>query len=215
MNIKFIKDKKQFLNSGRNGKGKIKKIYGKVLVILLLCAMFLIGVLFGTIYIKSKMNEDFIEVKNNLLNNKELIDYEENKKDIFIESVCQNLIILILFWIIGLSIVGVPLLVFLIFFEGVSIGITISYILSYIGFWEGYKFIYVSMYITTLLNVFSMIVLCYSAIKVTFNIFRKNSDIKSEFVRHSAFCLLILIILVLSSFIEVYMGELGKNFVLV
>lgn len=214
MNIKFIKANGRISRNRRSVKGISKKVDNKLLIVFLLCCIFFIGVFLGTAYLKSEMYAKSFEVYENVLNKENLIEFGPKKKEIFIDSVCQNIIILIFFWIIGLSIVGVPLLIFFIFFEGVSIGITISYVLLMLGFYEGYSFIYISMYITTILNVFSMIILCYSAIKVTFNVFRKSRDIKSEFIRHSAVCILVLIMLIFSSFIEVYMGEIGKNFIL-
>ena len=42
----------------------------------------------------------------------------------------------------------------------------------------------------------------------------EEEDIKVEFFRHTCICLLIFFILVISSFIEVYMVEIGQNLVL-
>ncbi len=211
MNIRFIKTRNQIPKRRERttnfNKGKSTKI-----IILLLCAMFFIGIVLGSLYFKNSLDNEFLENSNNPFES--LNEFSTDKKDIFMNSACQNLIILSLFWIIGLSIVGVPILILFLVYEGASIGISISYILMFLGFYKGYSYIYISMYITTLINVISLIILCLSAIKVTFNILKKSRDIKSEFVRHSAICVFMLIVFIISSFAETYMGEIGKNFIL-
>lgn len=214
MNIRFIKGKDKKIRNRRGIEKADRKNENKFIIIIVLCVVFLFGVLFGTLYLINDMEENSFKIEDNLLDSERIIEFEKDKKEIFVSSICQNLIILIFFWIIGLSVVGFPILIFYILFEGASIGITISYILLNFGFYKGYGFICISMYLTVLLNVFSMLILCYSAIKVTINVFQKSKDIKSEFLRHSTVCILSTIILFFSSIIEVYMGEIGKNFIL-
>lgn len=203
MKIKFIKV--------RNRKNEIftrkyKRITNLKMTFVLLCFLFLVGIIFGTIYAKKSdflynTDIDFINAQNCNI----------SKTEIFYKALCQNVICVLFFWVTGLSALGVPIVLLMLFFEGASIGVTISYLLSIFGLARGYEFIYIVLYITTLINVFSIIRLCISSIELTDNLVRKNKDIKSEFVRHSSVCTVIMGAMIFSSYLEMYLGEIGKN----
>lgn len=214
MNIKFIKDEKKHLRVRREKVRLNKKIKHVFFIFSILCLIYLLGVWIGAVYLKENLYASDINGSINYFKSEFLINFDIQRKELLANTCIQNITILMIYWIIGLSVIGVPILIFLIFYEGISIGMSIVYILLCLGFYKGYSFIYTSMYVSTIINIFSMIILCYSAIKVSFNIFRKNKDIKVEFFRHTGICLLMFFILVLSSFIEVYMVEIGQKLAL-
>lgn len=205
MNIRFISIK----NKGtRNLKGNVRNLKGTYIAYILLCAIFLLGIIFGSLYIAKGQqgNSVITSVKMTTIKNDML------EKTLY-SSLCQNGLLILFFWIVGLSVVGAPILLFAIFFDGISIGITISYILATFGLAKGYSFIYIILYLTTIINVGVMIMLCQSAINVMYNVIRKNKDIKSEFVRHSGVCILMSIALIVSSILEMYVTQIGKNII--
>lgn len=200
MNIKYINVKSKDNKNAKLNEKTDKKIS---IACILLCGIFLIGIFSGTLYMKKIGN---IESIKSILEIREI--NTENTREILYSSLCQNCLMIVLFWIIGLSIVGVPILLFALFFEGVSIGIIISYFLSVFGLAKGYSYLYIGLYLTTIINVYVMIVLCKSAIEVTYNVIGKNRNIKAEFVRHSGICVLTCIAVIISSLIETYANEL-------
>ena len=205
MNIRFISIKNK---STRNLKGNIKALKGTYIVYVLLCAIFLLGIVLGSLYIAKGRVEDGVIASIEMKTTK-----SDASEKILYNSLWQNGLLILFFWIVGLSVIGAPILLFAIFLDGISIGITISYILSTFGLAKGYSFIYIILYVITIINVGVMIMLCQSAINVMYNIIRKNKDIKSEFVRHSGVCILMSIALVVSSILEMYMTQIGKNII--
>ncbi len=214
MNIKWIKKKEHLSRTRRNEKLYVNKLGSFQNIFIFLCAIFLIGILLGTIYFVNGMPEKDMEGFKNPFQEKALLEDAKDRKDIFIEIAVRNMIVLLAFWMVGLSIVGAPILIFYIFYEGASFGLSLSYILFYLGLYKGYSYIYVSMYVSSFINVLSMIILCCSAIKVTSNILKKSRDIKSELVRHSTVCLIIFVVFVFSSILETHLVEIGKNLIL-
>lgn len=201
MNIKVIKSR----NNYRENKIKEGKKTSINFTILFLCFTFLVGIFLGSIYCKVKADNNLFEDSTYFVN--ETKDIDINEKDVLIDSLVKNLTVLILFWIVGLSIVGVPILIFYIVYEGFSVAIAIFYFLSMFGLNKGYYFAYSTMYITTFINTISIILLCNSAIRITKNILTQKSDIKAEFIRHSVVCLIILIFFIILSFNEVLVSN--------
>ena len=122
MNIKVIKKEKRVAKERSN----IKLVY-------FLCIIFLLGIIIGSIYLKNKISTDLFIESENLFKNIDVAQTNYNAKSIVIESLIKNIVIIIGFWIVGLSIIGAPLLILYILFEGFSIGITISYIIYSFG----------------------------------------------------------------------------------
>ena len=205
MNIRFINIKNK---STRNLKRNIKALKGTYIVYVLLCAIFLLGIILGSLYVAKGRLEDGVIASIEMKTTK-----SDASEKILYNSLWQNGLLILFFWIVGLSVIGTPILLFAIFLDGISIGITISYILSTFGLAKGYSFIYIILYVITIINVGVMIMLCQSAINVMYNIIGKNKDIKSEFVRHSGVCILMSIALVVSSILEMYMTQIGKNII--
>ena len=117
--MKDIKQvKKQFIN---------KK---KILVILFI--VFLIGLLFGSIYISVLNNSNkkvVIDHVRNYFSSFENIRFKD-KLDIFKNTLSKNLIYFISIWLLGLSIIGIPLIIIMLFFKSFITGFSISSIFA-------------------------------------------------------------------------------------
>lgn len=206
MNIEIIKNKSQKIRTRRknNRKQNTKKI-----IFIILSLFFLIGILIGAFYFKGIVNNNFFEENPNILKDIDFTNFSNiDKKSMFFEILFKNSLLLILMWIIGLSVLGIPILIFIILYDGFSLGITISYVLNTFGFYEGYKFLYITMYLITLINTGVIILLCNSAVKVTLNILKQKNSIKSEFIRHSILSIIAMFLLIISSILEVFLVNL-------
>lgn len=199
MNIKFIKNKSR--NYVRRREYSSSKNNIKNISIIVLYLFFLLGLFMGILYFKNVNNSNYFGENTNILENIDLnsLNYEK----MFSESIFRNITTLLFMWIIGLSILGTPILIFYLLYDGFSLGFTISYIITSYGFYKGYLFIGFNMYITTIINTAMIILLCNSALKVTINILKQKTSLKSEFIRHSIVCIITLILLIISSIIEV------------
>ena len=75
----------------------------------------------------------------------------------------------------------------------------------YFGLYNGYKYAFSMMYIPNVINTIALLILCNSAIKVTINILKQNGNLKSEFIRHSIVCIIMLMLLIVSTMVETYL----------
>lgn len=127
MNIRFIKNKSKNLSNVNRRHIKGQKV--KCTILGILCLIFLAGVLCGSLYLNNSLNDDyFTENSDNLVNI--LIDNDLDNEKIFLELLSSNIVMLLFMWIIGLSILGAPILIFFVAYDGFSLGVTISYILN-------------------------------------------------------------------------------------
>ncbi len=172
---------------------------------LIVCIVYLIGIVLGVIYFKLISKEP--EIKDTLIEKFLQIDNRDlvNKESLAKEIIYRNMKNIMLFWIVGASAIGSPFLVLLMLYKGFSISFTSSIILSAVGILEGNKFIFGSMFLYSALEVIAMIILLISALKVSVNVIINKKDVRYEIIRHSIVTLACVPIFVLSSIIEYVM----------
>ena len=185
--IKKLKDKKQFI------------------IIFVICIVaFIIGVLLPSILneenrkiIQTSLNSFFDTIKNNQLKTNELL----------FKILTSNIIIDLILWLLGISIVGIPIVIILLGYKSLSLGFTISSIIS------TYKLngvIKALIYIVpNIINLFIFFVISYYSISFSlmlFNyLFRKKEYNKRIIVnRYLKLLVISIIILIFSSVIETY-----------
>ena len=185
--IKKLKDKKQFI------------------IIFVICIVaFIIGVLLPSILneenrkiIQTSLNSFFDTIKNNQLKTNELL----------FKTLTSNIIIDLILWLLGISIIGIPIVIILLGYKSLSLGFTISSIIS------TYKLngvIKALIYIVpNIINLFIFFVISYYSISFTlmlFNyLFRKKEYNKRIIVnRYLKLLVISIIILIFSSVIETY-----------
>lgn len=185
--IKKLKDKKQFI------------------IIFVICVVaFIIGVLLPSILneenrkiIQTSLNSFFDTIKNNQLKTNELL----------FKTLTSNIIIDLILWLLGISIIGIPIVIILLGYKSLSLGFTISSIIS------TYKLngvIKALIYIVpNIINLFIFFVISYYSISFSlmlFNyLFRKKEYNKKVIVnRYLKLLVISIIILIFSSVIETY-----------
>lgn len=185
--IKKLKDKKQFI------------------IIFVICTVaFIIGVLLPSILneenrkiIQTSLNSFFDTIKNNQLKTNELL----------FKTLTSNIIIDLILWLLGISIIGILIVIILLGYKSLSLGFTISSIIS------TYKLngvIKALIYIVpNIINLFIFFVISYYSISFSlmlFNyLFRKKEYNKRIIVnRYLKLLVISIIILIFSSVIETY-----------
>ena len=185
--IKKLKDKKQFI------------------IIFVICTVaFIIGVLLPSILneenrkiIQTSLNSFFDTIKNNQLKTNELL----------FKTLTSNIIIDLILWLLGISIIGISIVIILLGYKSLSLGFTISSIIS------TYKLngvIKALIYIVpNIINLFIFFVISYYSISFSlmlFNyLFRKKEYNKRIIVnRYLKLLVISIIILIFSSVIETY-----------
>lgn len=170
--------------------------------------LFFIGLIVGVLFINN-MNDTKLEEINdyfkNMINN--IKSYENiNFILLFKQSTISNFIIIILLWFGASTIIGIPIVYGTILLKGFSIGYTISSIIACFGIGKG---ILISLSIMLLHNIIFVPALLgagVSGIKLYQSIMKnkERDNIKSEILRHTLFCTLMLILVMVSSIVEVY-----------
>lgn len=182
-----LKDKKQF-----------------ILIFVICIVTFIIGILLPSILneenrkiIETSLNSFFETIKNNQLKSNELL----------FKTLTSNIIIDLTIWILGISIIGIPLVILLLGYKSLSIGFTLSCIIS------TYKLngiIKALIYIVpNTINLFIFFILSYYSISFSlmlFNyLFRKKEYNKKVIVnRYLKLLVISIIILIFTSVIETY-----------
>ena len=183
--VKKLKEKKLFI------------IIFIVTVISFIIGILLISILSGnnkSLIVKS-LNNFFISIKENKLNQSALL----------YKTLTNNIIINLIIWILGISIIGIPIVISILSFKSLTFGFTISsliYTYKFNGIIKSIIYI-----IPNLINLFIIFVLSYYSISFSlmlFNyLFRKKEYNKRIIVnRYLKLLLISLLILILTAVLE-------------
>lgn len=171
----------------------------------------LIGTVLGVIFVNNMNETQNQEIKTyiveftNLLKNGSTINNTELLKNSFI----NNLLLVLLMWLVGSTVIGVPIVIGIVLIRGFCFGYTISSILITFSLGKGILFIIITMLLQNIIFIPCLIALAVSGLKLYQSIMKdkRKENIKIEIFRHTIFCLMILIALAISSFIEVYISN--------
>ena len=183
-------------------KLKTKKVFIIIFIITILA--FIAGILL--VSIESKSNKELIttsletffkEVKENKLNTASLLS----------KSITSNLIMNTIVWLLGISIIGLPIVLLILGFKSLTFGFTISSIL-YTYKLNGLLKVIIYLF-PNIINLFILFVLTYYSINFSlmlFNyLFRKKEYNKRLIVnRYLKLLIIAIIISILTSVIEVF-----------
>lgn len=175
---------------------------------LIVTILFFIGLITGVLLINNAKTTQIEEINNYLnemMNNVktyENIDYGNLLK----QSLISNFIVIILLWFGASTIIGIPIVYGTIIVKGFSMGYTISSIISCFGIGKG---IVISLSIMLLHNIIlipTILAASVSGVKLYQSIMKNKNreNIKIEIIRHTIFCAFMLILMFISSLIEVY-----------
>lgn len=104
------------------------KMNKKVFVFLFI--LFIIGLAAGSIF-RVTLNDNDASLVNTYLDNyiNSIKDNTIVFKDTFLNSISSNLLITVLIWLLGISVIGLPIIIFLFFYKSFVIGFAISSVL--------------------------------------------------------------------------------------
>ena len=109
----------------------------------------------------------------------------------------------------GSTVIGLLLVFFIVCFKGFCLGYTISSIIFVLGTGKGIILFIITMFLKNIIVIPGIICLTVSGMNVYKSIMknRRKDNIKLEIIRHTLFATFILILLILSSFLEVYLSQ--------
>lgn len=184
-------------------KVKTKKIL--VISLILIIISFILGILFPAILsienkdlINTSLDSFFSSISKNKL----------NYVNALFSSLTNNIVINILIWLLGISIIGIPIIIVILIIKSFILGFSFSSIIMTYSF-KGIilAFIYI---IPLIINLFITLIVCYYAISFSimlFNyLFRKKEYSRRVIVaRYLKILGSSMVILILSSLVEVFL----------
>ena len=203
--------------SKKNNRLKSKKnnfifnhLYDNAKEYLIVLILFLIGIIVGIVFINNISNEQKVELSEYITDFADVL--RQNKQiqlnNLLMESTIKNLIMAVSFWFIGCTVIGLPILYGMIGVRGFFLGYSMAVIVGVFGTLKGALFCISTLLPQNILAIPCILALAVSGIKISKSIFKdkRKENIKVEIYRHTFFCLVMITVLVLSSFVEVYLS---------
>ena len=171
----------------------------------------LIGILLGIVFVNNLNDVQTSEITTYLTNSINILKETGNIDgfEVLKESIGNNILLVIILWLMGSTVIGLLLVYFILCFKGFCFGYTLSSIIYVLGTGKGILFFILTMFLKNIIAIPCTIALAVSGMRLYKSIMhdRRKENIKIEIVRHTVFSAFILIVLILSSFIEVYVSQ--------
>lgn len=147
-------------------------------IFLFIIVLFLMGVIFGAIVVNSMsytQKQDLFYYLSQFFGEVSTGKVAPNS-DLFVQSFFHNSKFIFLIWILGISIIGVPVILILLFIKGLVIGFTVGFLVSQMS-WKGFLLALVSILPQNLIIIPVFIIM--AALSVTFSL----KMIKKQFMK--------------------------------
>lgn len=201
---------KQILNRTKRSIMNQKKKY------LFLAVITIIGIVSGILFIFFISKEDKSLVKNELSN---FITYIQSNKinymASFLNGILANLTYLIVFWLLGISIIGIPIIIFLLFLKGFILGFSFSSIISIYGI-KGIPLSIASQVPHSFILLIFFILMGFYAINFSVRLFRvlflkENINLVPYFKRYNQIAIICAIGILFCCFLETFLSPVFMN----
>ncbi len=172
--------------------------------------IFIIGIFSGVFFINNIQETTKTEISNYLNqfieNFKKLEDI--NLIELLKNSIMQNVLLTVAIWFFGTTVIGIPIVFGIILYRGFCLGYTISLCITIMGLGKGISFVIVTLLLQNILFIPAILALAVSGVKLYKSIIKdkRKENIKLEIVRHTIFSIIMLIILLVSSVVEIFMS---------
>ena len=175
---------------------------------LIIATVFLIGVVIGIIFINNTNEEQkenigcYISDFTKKINEDYIIDFS----NLLRTSTINNLLLTLFIWILGTTVIGIPIVYFIVGVKGFSLGFTISSIILTFSTWKGILFSLCSVLFQNIIFIPCLFMLAVSGIKLFKKIIKdkRRENIKIEIIKHTLFSALASVLLIISSSIGIY-----------
>ncbi len=179
----------------------------------ILFLIFIIGIFSGVFFINHIQEQAKTEITNYLNQFIEKFKPLENIDhiELFKNSVIQNGILAITIWFFGTTVIGIPVVFGIILYRGFCLGYTISLCITIMGLGKGLSFVFITLFLQNLLFIPAILALAVSGVKLYKSIVKdkRKENIKLEILRHTMFSIIMLIIVIISSAVEIFMSTNG------
>ena len=172
--------------------------------------LFVIGIFLGVFFINNVGQEPKTLITKYLNQFIEKLKTTEdlNLIELLKTSIGQNIMLAIGLWFFGTTIIGIPAVFGIVAYRGFCLGYTIAACISIMGISKGIIFVLILLLLQNLLVIPAILALAVSGIKLYKSIMRDKTkeNVKIEMLRHTVFSLIMLMILIISSVIEIFVS---------
>lgn len=195
-------------NKGIKIKDIIKKhVLNNSKEYIIISLLFIIGIFLGVMFINNIQEAQRVEINSYFNNFIEKLKQSEqlDKIQLLKTSISSNVIIALVIWFFGTTVIGIPVVFGVIIYRGFCLGYTIAVIISIMGISKGLLFVLISILLQNIIWIPVVLALAVSGFKLYKSIIKDNrkENIKIEIIRHTIFSLIMLILLITASCIEI------------
>lgn len=170
--------------------------------------LFFIGIMIGVMFMNHSDSNQIEEISNyfnELVNQMKQYSNTDFLK-LLQQSILSNFVITILLWFGASTIIGIPVVYGTVLVKGFSLGYTMSSILYYFGTGKGILVAMSSLLLHNIIFIPTMLATGVSGIKLYSSIMKNKNreNIKLEIIRHTLFCTLMLLLMLISALVEIY-----------
>lgn len=172
--------------------------------------LFIIGIVIGVIFVNNSTNQQKEEINTYITNFVNALKNAENTVDksaLLKDTIKSNVLLAVLLWFMGCTVVGVPIVYAIIAYRGFALSYTVSSLMATLG-GKGIIFSIVTLLLHNIIFIPAIFAIAVSGVKLYKSIMKdkRKENIKLEICRHSIFSGLFCIILIGVAFIEVYIS---------
>ena len=172
--------------------------------------LFVIGIFLGVFFINNVGQEPKTLITEYLNQFIEKLKSTENLDliELLKTSIGQNIMLAIGLWFFGTTIIGIPVVFGIVAYRGFCLGYTIAACISIMGISKGIIFVLILLLLQNLLVIPAILALSVSGIKLYKSIMKDKTkeNVKLEMLRHTVFSLIMLMVLIVSSVIEIFVS---------
>lgn len=171
---------------------------------------FIIGIFLGVLFVNNVQDVQKTEINNYLTNFIEKLKNTQdlNSMDLLQNSVKQNALFALVIWFFGTTVIGIPVVFGAVLYRGFCLGYTVAVCISIMGLFKGLLFVMASLLLQSIIFIPAILALAVSGYKLYKSIVKdkRRENVKLEIVRHTVFSLIMLMVLLISSIIEVFVS---------
>ena len=173
---------------------------------IIITTLFCIGIMIGVFLINASNDIQKREINNyidNLLINTKNSN-EIDRVSLLIQSIKKNILLILIIWFLGCTVIGGPIIYIVILYKGFSVGYTISALVAVLGIKIGSLVALASLLLQNIIYLPALFLMAESGMELCKGIYKRCVNLKAEVIRHTFIMFITAGVSLFSCLIEVY-----------
>lgn len=172
--------------------------------------IFIVGIFLGVFFVNHMQEAQRTEMQEYLNHFIEQMKTTErlDLMGLLKTSMIQNTILAVLIWFFGTTVIGIPVVFAIVLYRGFCLGYTVSICVIVMGMAKGISFSLINLFLPSLFFIPAILALAVSGFKLYQSIVKdkRKENVKMEILRHTVFSFIMLGILLIASFVEIFVS---------